>query len=107
MPFITWFVTLITTIATYLTTYLGKRWAVRTAVVAGLVALTAAFTAGLFSLLEAIEYVSPDNWFWVGVGLMPANTLPCISAYLSALVMRYVYDKQYSFYSRWMDSGGF
>lgn len=108
MPFIAWFVGAITQFAAYLTTYLGQRWAVRTAVLAGLVALTAAFTAGLAGLVAGIQLATVDNsWFKYGLSLMPSNTIPCISAYISAAVMRYIYDKQYSFYSRWMDGGGF
>lgn len=108
MAFIPWFVNLIVGIAGWLTSYLGKRWAVRTAIIAGLVMLTAAFSAGLGSLVAGISVTTTNNsYFTFGLSLLPTNTVPCLSAYLSALVMRYIYDKQYSFYVRWMDSGGF
>lgn len=105
MPFIAWFVTGITSLVTYLTAYIGKKWAVRTAVIAGLVALTAAFTAGLAGLVTALSYGVTDQWFRFGLSLMPANTLPCIGAYISASVMRYIYDRNYSFTARWLDGG--
>lgn len=103
--FLPWLVGAVTSLATYFGALLAKKWAVRAALLTAIIGLTAAFTALILSLVSALEYVNPDNYFIIGFKLLPANTFPCISAYVSCLIARVVYNQKYDFMSRWIDGG--
>lgn len=103
--FIPWLVGVVSSLAAYFGALLAKKWAVRAALVTAIIGLTTAFTALIFSLVSALDYVDPDNYFIFGLKLLPANTFPCISAYVSCLIARVVYNQKYDFMSRWIDGG--
>lgn len=86
--------TLFTSIATFFATYITKRLAIIAAAIALFVSVTAAFFVSIKALLSGLSVALPEavvigaSWF------LPANAVPCVSAVLTALALRWVYHWQ-------------
>lgn len=67
----------------------------RVALVATAVTTVVAFTAGLLvaftALINGIVAVLPPG-AQLGFALLPPNTVPCLTAYVSALTLKWAYD---------------
>lgn len=74
--------------------YLTKRLAIAAALITAAIAITAAFYAAITGVLALIAPVTPPQ-FNVALGLfLPSNAKACLSAVMSAYVLRWLYDWQ-------------
>jgi hypothetical protein len=78
----------------YFANFLTKRLAITAAVVAVIVGVTTAFFAAIAAIVSGISAVAPEQ-VSAAVGLVvPSNATFCISAYMSALLLRWAYQWQ-------------
>lgn len=77
---------------TFFLQFMTRKFAAIAAAIAVFVSLTAALVVTLNIIIIGISYAMPDeitraiSWF------MPSNTMTCISAYYSAVAVKFVYD---------------
>lgn len=76
----------------FFTKYLTKRLAIVAAAVTAIVGLTTAFFAAISTLLGGLTAAIPADVVMLLGHIMPANVTACISALLSAQVLRYAYE---------------
>lgn len=72
--------------------YVTKRFALIAVAITALITVTATFFAAINALLVSISYVAPQQLVDSFFLFMPSNAIPCISAILSAKLLRWVYD---------------
>ena len=83
---------LFSSVFSYLATFLTKRFALVAAGIVLIVGVTTAFFASLSSILLSITMVAPP-WYSLAVQLVvPDNATFCISAMLSARLLRFAYE---------------
>lgn len=79
-------------ILTFIGTYLTKRFAVVSLAIGLIITLTSAFFVALSSAAASINFVAPP-WYSLAVQLVvPDNATICISAMLSARLLRFAYE---------------
>lgn len=71
--------------------FLTKKAAQVTAVVTAMTALTAALVALFTGLLTGIQASLPAGGE-LAFALLPSNTTPCLGAYASSVIAKWVYD---------------
>ena len=77
----------------------SKRVAFQLAVVASIVAVTAAFSAAIYAIYLTIAVVAPSGTACGIALIVPFNAVPCVSAVMSAKVVRWVYEWKITFIS--------
>lgn len=83
---------LFASVFSYFAQYLTKRIALVVTVIAVLVTLTASMFTALQAIITGLSYAVPASISEGMALLIPDNALPCLTAVISAHVIRYVYD---------------
>lgn len=83
--------TFFTSVVAYLAQRVGKRFAFTLAGIAILVGLAGAYLSAITAIITGLSYAMPQA-ISDGAGLvMPGNTVPCITAIITAHTLRYAY----------------
>lgn len=92
MPiFVSLFTGIFTWVMSIFALLLTKRFAQVAAVVTAMTALTAALVALFTGLLTSIQASLPPGGD-LAFAMLPSNTTPCLGAYASAVIAKWVYD---------------
>lgn len=83
---------LFTAVFAWFANFLTKRFAVVAAVVAVIVGITTAFLVAINALAAGISVVVPTEVAIAAGLVIPSNASACMSAYFSALVLRWAYN---------------
>lgn len=86
-----WIGNLIASVIAFFAASLTKKAAFGAAAVAAVIALTVVMAASIQALLTGIVYTLPE-WASTGASMLPSNLAACISAIISAKLIRYFYD---------------
>lgn len=83
--------TMFTSIVGYLVQFVTMRLARVAAAIALLTIVTTAFFAALKAVMETVYVLTPP-WVEAAFYFLPDNSLVCVSAYYTALTLRWSYD---------------
>lgn len=72
--------------------YVGKKTALTAAFVTASLSLFAVLFSACWGLMQGIVYASPPELSTALRFIVPSNAATCLSAYLTAVVARWVYD---------------
>jgi hypothetical protein len=84
---------------TWFAKFFTKKIAYQLAIVASILSVTAAFSATIYGIYATIRAVAPYGTACGMSLIVPFNAVPCVSAVMSAKVIRWVYEWKITFIS--------
>lgn len=86
---------------TFFLQFITRKFAMVAAATVVFVSLTAALVIALNVVITGIAYTMPSSITLAISWFMPSNFITCISAYYSAVTLKYVYDLKFKILKCW------